>query len=111
MTPTAIRVIASNPSKKASHARPIFSPCGFARPLAAVSRLLPDSAHYKLRQYKQKRSARDGVIDILEPSIDFARRDLPGIARIPREARLQHRERATHRVRSGENLHLHFSKP
>src|SRR6266851_9192873 len=101
MIPTAIRVIASNPSKKASHARPIFSPCGLTRPLAAVSRLLPDSAHYELRQYKQERSTRDGVIDIFEPSIDFARRELAGIARVPREARLQHRDRASDRIRAG----------
>src|ERR1700687_4616906 len=101
MIPTAISVIASNPSKKASHAKTIFSPCGFAKPLAAFSRLLPDSAHYELRQYKQERSTRDCMIDILEPSIDFARRDLAGIARVPREARLEHPEGAPHLIAPG----------
>ena len=56
-----------------------------------LRRLVPDSPYHELRQYEQKRSARDGAIDVGEPTLDLGRRYLARVARIPRETRLQHR--------------------
>src|SRR5258708_5866518 len=87
-SPAPIIAIARMASKNASHAKVIrLSP---ERDLRSDC-LIPHSPYHKLRQYEQKRSARDTAIDLAEPSFDLGVGDLAGVARVPRETRFQHR--------------------
>src|ERR1700735_2681153 len=107
MTPTATIVPANRASKNASHTKVIgLSPVRDSR--FAPSGLTPDSAHHELRQYEQKRSSRDGSIDVGEPTLDLGCGDLAGVARIPRETGFQHRQRASGSVGAGVNLDFHI---